>query len=179
VAIACAATGNTLSGWLTLHPEHSAVAAVSILFMAAWVFHVLAPTRQRPIPVSTSGSDGEAEPESSARRQSRAAWLPYVSPAIVFTLLIYAQFTASSFERVSLAVLATLTAGLVLLRQILARRDLHSAQGELSHRALHDTLTELPNRTLILDRAGQMLARAKREKRPIAVLYLDIDHSSR
>jgi diguanylate cyclase (GGDEF)-like protein len=47
---------------------------------------------------------------------------------------------------------------------------------ELSHLALHDALTRLPNRALVLDRAEQMLARV--ERRPGAVagaLFIDID----
>jgi diguanylate cyclase (GGDEF)-like protein len=46
---------------------------------------------------------------------------------------------------------------------------------QLRHQALHDSLTGLPNRTLALDRAEQMLARARRAQMPIAALYIDID----
>jgi diguanylate cyclase (GGDEF)-like protein len=47
--------------------------------------------------------------------------------------------------------------------------------GELRHQATHDPLTGLPNRVLALDRAEQMLARARRSGRPIAALYVDVD----
>jgi diguanylate cyclase (GGDEF)-like protein len=47
--------------------------------------------------------------------------------------------------------------------------------GELRHQSLHDALTGLPNRVLALDRAEQMLARSRRQKIPVAALYLDID----
>ena len=46
----------------------------------------------------------------------------------------------------------------------------------LAHQALHDPLTGLPNRTLILDRAGQMLVRARRELRSVAALFIDLDN---
>lgn len=47
---------------------------------------------------------------------------------------------------------------------------------ELAHQALHDVLTGLPNRALILDRAEQMLARARRERLFIGALFLDLDN---
>ncbi|HZL48770.1 MAG TPA: EAL domain-containing protein [Solirubrobacteraceae bacterium] len=47
--------------------------------------------------------------------------------------------------------------------------------GELRHQSLHDALTGLPNRVLALDRAEQMLARARRQQIPVAALYVDID----
>ena len=47
---------------------------------------------------------------------------------------------------------------------------------ELSHLALHDALTGLPNRALVLDRADQMLARAERDPGMLAgALFIDID----
>jgi diguanylate cyclase (GGDEF)-like protein/PAS domain S-box-containing protein len=45
----------------------------------------------------------------------------------------------------------------------------------LSHRALHDPLTGLPNRVLLLDRLEAALARIRRHQGFLAVLYLDLD----
>ena len=47
---------------------------------------------------------------------------------------------------------------------------------DLRYQALHDSLTGLPNRYLILDRAGQMLARSRREETSVAALFLDLDN---
>jgi diguanylate cyclase (GGDEF)-like protein len=48
--------------------------------------------------------------------------------------------------------------------------------GELEHMALHDAVTGLPNRTLVVDRAQQMLIRSRRSQLPTAALTLGIDH---
>jgi diguanylate cyclase (GGDEF)-like protein len=45
----------------------------------------------------------------------------------------------------------------------------------IRHQALHDSLTGLPNRTLILDRVEQMLARARRRDIESAALFIDLD----
>jgi diguanylate cyclase (GGDEF)-like protein len=55
--------------------------------------------------------------------------------------------------------------------QELERRD-----AELAFLATHDSLTGLPNRTLILDRTEQMLARSRRERSPAAALFIDLDN---
>jgi len=49
------------------------------------------------------------------------------------------------------------------------------AELRLKEMASHDTLTRLPNRTLLLDRLIQALARAKRGTTQIAILFLDLD----
>jgi diguanylate cyclase (GGDEF)-like protein len=46
---------------------------------------------------------------------------------------------------------------------------------ELRHLALHDGLTGLPNRALILDRVERALARARRQQTKLAVMFLDLD----
>ncbi len=43
------------------------------------------------------------------------------------------------------------------------------------HQALHDSLTDLPNRTLFHDRVHQALASARREHVPAAVMIMDLD----
>ena len=45
----------------------------------------------------------------------------------------------------------------------------------LTHQAYFDRLTDLPNRYLFEDRLAHAAVRAKRESRPLALLYLDID----
>src|SRR3984957_99026 len=59
------------------------------------------------------------------------------------------------------------------LRDITERKE---AESQLLHVALHAPLTGLPNRTLILDRADQMLVRSRREYRPVAALFVDLDN---
>jgi diguanylate cyclase (GGDEF)-like protein/PAS domain S-box-containing protein len=50
------------------------------------------------------------------------------------------------------------------------------AEAAMAHQALHDALTELPNRNLLLDRLSLALARtARHENGLVAVLMLDLD----
>ena len=54
--------------------------------------------------------------------------------------------------------------------------DLTRREQQLAFLATHDALTGLPNRTLILDRTEQALARSQRNKTPAAVLFIDLDN---
>ncbi|HEY5286247.1 MAG TPA: EAL domain-containing protein [Solirubrobacteraceae bacterium] len=46
----------------------------------------------------------------------------------------------------------------------------------LERQALHDPLTTLPNRLLLMDRARQALARLHRSRRLVAMLFVDLDN---
>jgi diguanylate cyclase (GGDEF)-like protein/PAS domain S-box-containing protein len=50
------------------------------------------------------------------------------------------------------------------------------AEDDLAHRALHDPLTDLSNRTVFMDKLSQALARSERQGTLVAVLFLDLDH---
>ena len=52
---------------------------------------------------------------------------------------------------------------------------LHEAVGDANHRALHDPLTGLANRTRFLDRLGHVLSVRRAPGLNMAVLYVDID----
>jgi diguanylate cyclase (GGDEF)-like protein len=54
--------------------------------------------------------------------------------------------------------------------------ELAQKQQDMAFMVTHDTLTGLPNRTLILDRGEQALARARRHSTPVAALFIDIDN---
>jgi diguanylate cyclase (GGDEF)-like protein len=55
-------------------------------------------------------------------------------------------------------------------------RELERREEELAFLATHDPLTGLPNRTLIIDRAEQMLGRSTRSQTPVAALFIDLDN---
>jgi diguanylate cyclase (GGDEF)-like protein/PAS domain S-box-containing protein len=59
-----------------------------------------------------------------------------------------------------------------VLADALARQ---ATEDEIRHRALHDSLTGLPNRILFLDRLEHALARMRRGKSLAAVMFLDLD----
>lgn len=53
--------------------------------------------------------------------------------------------------------------------------EIQLAKGQLNHLAYHDVLTDLPNRTLLLDRLNQGIELARRQNRQMAIMFLDLD----
>ena len=51
-----------------------------------------------------------------------------------------------------------------------------SAESKVRHQALHDPLTGLPNRSLLIDRLNHWAARAGRDRSTAAVLFVDLDN---
>jgi diguanylate cyclase (GGDEF)-like protein len=79
------------------------------------------------------------------------AWPRQVQPDELDTLRALANLVASSTER-------------------------ERAAEQMRHRALHDPLTGLPNRTLFVDRLERAIAGCGRRDRSVGVLFLDIDY---
>ena len=92
------------------------------------------------------------------------------------SLLIWSSPYAPVFghEEKSLNEALGVFADIVLERCALAEQQ-SSLQATLVHQAHHDVLTGLPNRTLLLDRLQQAVARLERHHGTVAVLFLDLD----
>jgi diguanylate cyclase (GGDEF)-like protein len=60
----------------------------------------------------------------------------------------------------------------IVFHDVSAARAMSS---QMTHSAQHDVVTNLPNRLLLSDRITQAIALARRQNRPIAVLFLDLD----
>ncbi|WP_430780288.1 EAL domain-containing protein [Actinoplanes sp. G11-F43] len=73
------------------------------------------------------------------------------------------EYTISEIDQVG---------AVIVLRDVTRQRDL---ERDLRHQALHDGLTGLPNRKLLLDRLDHALTRSRVSGEPIALLYLDLD----
>jgi len=57
-----------------------------------------------------------------------------------------------------------------------SNKRLSRSNEDLQHLAVHDPLTGLPNRTLILDRIQQGILNAKRNQNAMALIMIDLDH---
>jgi diguanylate cyclase (GGDEF)-like protein len=62
-----------------------------------------------------------------------------------------------------------------MLEVRLLYKQLEHYSREMESLALHDELTGLPNRRLLMDRLSLAIAHARRNKRTMAVMYLDLD----
>ncbi len=60
-------------------------------------------------------------------------------------------------------------------RVIIRTSELAAANEELEHQALHDSLTDLPNRVLLLDRLNQAILTNQRNKTKLALFMIDLD----
>jgi diguanylate cyclase (GGDEF)-like protein/PAS domain S-box-containing protein len=65
------------------------------------------------------------------------------------------------------------TGAVIVFHDVSAARAMSS---QMTHSAQHDPVTNLPNRLLLSDRITQAIALARRQNRPIAVIFLDLDH---
>jgi diguanylate cyclase (GGDEF)-like protein/PAS domain S-box-containing protein len=77
---------------------------------------------------------------------------------------------------VELSAAAILEAGEPALQLVLVDLTARKrAEARMRHIAYHDTLTGLPNRLLLMDRLAHAIALARRERRQLALMILDLD----
>jgi diguanylate cyclase (GGDEF)-like protein/PAS domain S-box-containing protein len=65
-----------------------------------------------------------------------------------------------------------ITGAVIVFHDVSAARAMSS---QMTHSAQHDPVTNLPNRLLLSDRITQAIALARRQNRPIAVIFMDLD----
>ena len=131
----------------------SAVARVSQKGSSLKVLDVYVPIRLR----SGAGAAGVFELAQDYRPVESAARDAYLPVGLVLA-----------------GVLATLYVSLFpMLRR--ATRRLRDQVDEIRHQALHDSLTDLPNRALFHDRVEQALLYAQRTGSQVAVMLIDLD----
>jgi diguanylate cyclase (GGDEF)-like protein/PAS domain S-box-containing protein len=119
---------------------------------------------------SWEATAGEANPGFDALGIGSAVAVP-VTPATgpAGVLAAYAA-VAGSFSADDITFLETVAN---ILAAALTRRNV---EDQLRRQAVHDELTGLPNRALLLDRLETALARLSRRNGSIAVLFIDIDN---
>ncbi len=160
---------DLIYGYLNLHDSYLSGDPVDAIWVIALALFALAAAVQPSI-------ESVEQVEQVPRSQRLAAWSPYAAVAFGFGVLLYAARHVGFYPVVLLILVAIVLAALVAARQLLGQRDLVGAQEELTYQALHDGLTGLPNRALLIDRLAQAFSRSRRHRKEIAVMLLDVDN---
>jgi diguanylate cyclase (GGDEF)-like protein len=115
--------------------------------------------------------------------QVSAAFITMPIPILIASSLLapWAGFIVAAIMIAAAAILDVATIALLMLMIVaiisyLFADSLERAYRESRYQALHDPLTDLPNRALFLDRLEQELADSERAGRVVAVLFIDLDN---
>jgi diguanylate cyclase (GGDEF)-like protein/PAS domain S-box-containing protein len=118
----------------------------------------------------TPDAAGYLRGEAAARQGLRGGlWIPIRSGTEVLGVI---ELYSREVLRLDDALLSTVSTAGRQIGEFFRRRR---AEEQLAYKALHDDLTGLPNRGLLLDRLGHALDRARRNDTTVAVLAMDVD----
>ncbi len=120
-------------------------------------------------PVVMDDPRGEARFEAWPSGLASAAAVRMIDHEQRFGVIEVASRSPRRFDRDEITFLQSVAN---LLAAALARFRVES---EVRHQALHDALTGLPTRALFLDRLAHALARSRRQRTGLAVLFADLD----
>jgi diguanylate cyclase (GGDEF)-like protein len=131
---------------------------------------------QFPVPpLQAVCNDLEASPEAPGRDAAiRRGFRAYAVLPLIFSgssagaLLLYAR-GKDVFDEEELRLLHELAGDIAFALHHVAQK------ARMDYLAYHDSLTDLPNRSLFVDRLGQALIAARREKRFAAAVFLDVE----
>jgi diguanylate cyclase (GGDEF)-like protein len=117
----------------------------------------------------------------TAQRSVPVSFLPYVPVIAAFAIVLAVTFTGQRLAPDEVLVVAVVV-GMLLARQYATVREnarladeLAAREAELHHLAFHDSLTGLANRALFRDRLQHALHLHERDRRPVGVIFLDLD----
>lgn len=127
--------------------------------------------------------DVEAEPATADSSAANAAAVAVVEAELAAravdesqaAVLNAARLVAEASAAAARAVSAAVEAQAAVTKAAAAAAEARRTEAQLTHDVLHDDLTGLPNRRLLVDRLAQALARSSRAGTSVAVLVLDLD----
>jgi len=108
----------------------------------------------------------DLRPALTAVLRGRSAAAEYQLPALAGRMWFSAQLVPQTEDD------GRVTGFYLLAQDITERKQLYD---RIEHESTHDALTGLPNRRGLLRRLEEAMARAHRRRRPLAVLFMDID----
>jgi diguanylate cyclase (GGDEF)-like protein len=125
---------------------------------------------------------GHAHPSGLGRRLVSSAFLLYGLHQLHYLVVIVTQMVkvgsmsyAAYLGPFDFLFQALIGMGMVIWLLEDERQRVVVASARIEHLAFHDSLTDLPNRNLLLQHLGQMIGQAGARRERLAVLFLDLD----
>jgi diguanylate cyclase (GGDEF)-like protein len=116
------------------------------------------------------------EPVPSDARAPRRGRLAVVAVALcVPALVTIFQVNADIEDRIALGVIVVALTMAAAIRVLRALRAHARSEARLAHQVAHDALTGLPNRSYAIEEADRALRLARRDRKLVALLFLDVD----
>ena len=126
----------------------------------------------------TPGAVVRADVRDDRWSPGRGAWPPSDGRDLVEAELCFRHSSGGDlWAHVSAAVIESDELGSphLVISHFVDVTDRRVAEAHLQHQALHDLVTGLPNRALLMDRMDHALAQLSRSHRALAVLFVDLD----
>jgi diguanylate cyclase (GGDEF)-like protein len=180
VAMAAMAVADSSFAYLNAVGTYQTGGPSDIGWVAAFLLLAVAAVNagSQPAPAAAR-SHAVAEPSSD--RPAAATMLPYLPLIFASAILAIRQVQGHQLDTVEF-VSVSASLAMVLARQYITvreNRDLLRAvaarEEQLHRQAFHDQLTGLANRALFINRAEHALDLHRRDLRPVAVLFCDLD----
>ncbi len=161
--------GDAWYAWFVTHGAAGGVpVVVDVVYTLGYALLCVIPLH--PSMTGMVATTGGAVEDWSRRRLAVLA--PAVlAPAVLFVV----EPHPTSVARWVLGLTSGGIAGILLLRSARAVRGLAGAHRVLSHQALHDPLTELPNRRQLIARIQDLLTTEDIGTQPLWLIYLNLD----
>ena len=188
LAFAVITLTDTIYDYQQLHGLYATGSLLDLGWPLGYLLLSLAARSLYVLPQPGQQVAGQAATSERTARQP-ALWqtlLPYAwVPTVGVLLLFIWRRGGDPFLVIGVVAGAVVLVGLVLVRQLVAMRELHelyvnndalaSANRQLEVQATHDSLTGLPNRTLLQRRLEQATHLARKGDISAALLILDLD----
>jgi diguanylate cyclase (GGDEF)-like protein len=166
---------DLIYGYLVLHSGYTTGDPVDVVYGSAMALLLCAGASQGRVERGQRGA--------TAPPRRRPAWLPSGAVLAAFGVVTASELNEGFSAKQLLVILAGLLAALVMVRHhvsqrqlIAVQRQLQSAHDDMAVLATTDALTGLSNHRGFNAAIQRSLAAARRHGRPLAVLFIDVDH---
>ncbi len=178
VGLAMFIAADLVYAYAVLHGGYSAGGWIDMLWIVAFAIFTLAAASQKRM---RAGAPETIVPRREVFEQ-KVAWFPFAAIALGSVILLSSE-QGEKLVELTLVLAAIGLAALIAIRQYVTQKEmirlqleLREAHDQLAEMASRDALTSVANRRAIEATLVDEIERARRYRRDLSILFLDVDH---